>query len=159
MKKNKTALEKLDSSHKIAKRLEKIAPIVFWCCLILGALLLYLAIRNSIGNIVEIVTKLDNKAYTGEELQANYEYLIKKYGEWRIGNGGAGFEIEFVNISKALFSGFAIVSGAFSIVFFACSYLLGKWLLPKLAEQIKDDSEYESRREILKSIEKNNCEN
>ena len=151
MKKNLTAEQVYKHNQKWSKKLKVLAPICFWGCLALGILFVWVAFRNSFGNIAEIVSKLDKDIYTGEELQANYQYLLEKYGEWVIGNGGSGFEMTFVNIKRALFSGVMITSLIFAVVFFVSSYVLGKWLLPKLSQKITQDNQDMVNLEILKS--------
>lgn len=140
-KKHKTPQGIYKSNQKKSKILRISAPIVFWVFIALSILCLILAIKNSFGNVAEIIDLLDSKRFTGEELQANYSYLVAKYGEWLIGNGGAGFQITFVNIGHALFSGLMITSLVLCVVFLAGAYILGKWVLPKLAEQILIDNQ------------------
>ena len=97
-KKQLTAEEIYKKNQKKSKVLRILAPICFWGFLALSVLCLIFAIRNSFGNIAEIMALLDSKKYTGVELQSNYSYLIDKYGEWVIGNGSTGFTITFINI-------------------------------------------------------------
>lgn len=140
-KKQLTPEEIYKRNQKKSKVLRILAPICFWGFLALAIICLILAIKNSFGNVAEIINMLDTKKYTGEELQANYQFLVEKYGEWVIGNGGAGFQITFVNIGHALFSGLAITNCIFFVVFLVSAYLLGKWLLPKLSSQILLDNQ------------------
>jgi len=149
-KKQRTPQEIYKFNQKKSKVLRISAPIVFWVFIALSILCLILAIKNSFGNVAEIMDLLDSKAYTGTELQANYDYLVAKYGEWVIGNGGAGFQITFVNIGHALFSGLMITSLVLCVLFFAGAYILGKWVLPKLAEQILIDNQDYVNMQILK---------
>lgn len=128
-------------NQKKAKIFKILAPIIFWVFLALSILCLALAIRNSFGNIAEICELLDSKKYTGEQLQSNYAFLIDKYGEWVIGNGGNGFMITFVNIGNAVFSGLMIINSIFSLTFLLSAYILGKWLLPKISAQILLDNQ------------------
>ena len=129
--------------------------VCFWLFLILSIVCLYFAIRNSFGNIAEIINLLDKKNCTGEELQANYQYLIEKYGEWVIGTGGSGWTISFINIGRALFSGIMIMNCIFFVVCLTLS-ILSKWLLPKIAERIKDSSQDTVNIEVLKMVDNNN---
>jgi hypothetical protein len=94
---------------------------------------------------------LENKNYTGEQLQTNYNYLVGKYGEWTIGTGANGFQITFINIAKALFSGLMITNCILSVVLFVSAYVLGKWLLPKISEQILIDNQDMVNMTILKN--------
>lgn len=149
-KKQLTPEEIYKRNQKKSKVLRILAPICFWGFLALAIICLILAIKNSFGNVAEIINMLDTKKYTGEELQANYQFLVEKYGEWVIGNGGAGFQITFVNIGHALFSGLMITNCIFFVVFLVSAYLLGKWLLPKLSAQILLDNQNMVNLTILK---------
>ena len=149
-KKQLTPEEIYKRNQKKSKVLRILAPICFWGFLALAIICLILAIKNSFGNMAEIINMLDTKKYTGEELQANYQFLVEKYGEWVIGNGGAGFQITFVNIGHALFSGLMITNCIFFVVFLVSAYLLGKWLLPKLSAQILLDNQDMVNLTILK---------
>ena len=140
-KKQLTTEEVYKKNQKKSKILRTLAPIVFWGCIALSVVCLIFAIKNSFGNVAEIMRLLDNSIYTGEQLEANYTYLIEKYGEWVIGNGGKGFTISFVHIGKALFSGLMIANLICSVVFLISAYVLGKWLLPKISAQILLDNQ------------------
>lgn len=141
-------------NQKRARAFKVLAPIVRWGMLVLGVMFLILAIKNSIGNVLEIKSLLNSKTLTGEELKANYDMLIEKYGEWHIGNGGAGFSIEFIDITNAIFSGVAITCFSLSIICFASSYVFGKWLLPILAKQIDENNQNAVNLTVIKMAEK-----
>lgn len=151
MVKNKelTPEELYKKNQKKAKVLKKIAPFCFYGFLALSILCLIFAIKNSFGNIAEIMELLDNKKYTGEQLRENYNFLVNKYGEWVIG-GSAGFTITFVNVGNALFSGLMVVSVILSLVFFVSAFVLGKWLFPRLANQIMEENQEMVNMTILK---------
>ena len=153
-KKQLTPEEIYKRNQKKSKVLRILAPICFWGFLALAIICLIFAIKNSFGNVAEIINMLDTKKYTGEELQANYQFLVEKYGEWVIGNDGAGFQITFVNIGHALFSGLMITNCIFFVVFLVSAYLLGKWLLPKLSAQILIDNQDMVNLIILKGAKK-----
>ena len=153
-KKQLTPEQIYNRNQKRAKILKIISPICFWGFLALSIVCLILAIRHSFGNVAEILELLDNKKYTGEQLEKNYSYLIKKYGELNIGNGGAGFQITFVNIGHALFSGIMITSSVLAVIFFVSAFLLGRWLLPKISAQILEGNQDMVNRTILKNNEK-----
>ena len=149
-KKQLTPEEVYKRNQKRAKVLKIIAPFVFYGCIVLSILCLIIALKNSFGNIAEIMDLLDGKKFTGEELQANYKFLIDKYGEWVIGTGGSGFTITFVNVGNALFSGVMIICLFFFVIFLVSAFVLGKWLLPKLANQINEDNQDMVNMTILK---------
>lgn len=141
----------------MAKVLKILSPILFWCFLVVSFICLCFAIKNSFGNVAEIIDLLNSKEYTGEELKAHYEYLVEKYGEWQIGTGGAGFQITFINIKTALFSGIMIMNVIFSVIFLASAFL-AKWILPKLSAQILNDNQDMVNLMVLKSQENNKKE-
>jgi hypothetical protein len=152
-KKELTPEEIYKRNQRKSKMLRTLAPIVFWGCLALSVLCLIFAIKNSFGNIGEICNLLDNKKFTGEDLRNNYEYLTNKYGEWVIGTGSAGFTITFINIGSALFSGLMVANCFLSVLFLLSAYLFGKWLFPKLSEQILLDNQDMVNMTVLKSQE------
>lgn len=153
MKKKLSKEQIYKRNQKIEKIIKIATPIVFWLFIALAVLFLVLAVQNSFGNCSEIINKLDNKIYNDEQLQANYNELIEKYGEWTIGSGGSGFVIHFINIGKALFSGLMIVNLIFSITFAILSVLLGKWLMPYLARKMEQKNSDMVNLEILRKSE------
>lgn len=152
-KKQKTAEEIYNSNKKKAKICRVLSPVVFWGFIGIAIICFILAIRHSLGNIAEITNLLNTKRYTGEELQANYDYLIAKYGEWTIGNGGMGFQVKFVNIARACFGGIMIANFILCFVFLVGAFLLGKWLLPKTAQMIEQNNVDMVNLTILKEKE------
>ena len=150
-KKELTPEQVYKRNQKVAKALRILSPICFWGFLVLAVVCLIFAVKNSFGNVAEIIRLLDSKKYTGEELSANYEFLTNKYGEWVIGNGGMGFQIKFVNISHALFSGLMITNFTLCGVCIVLAYVLGKWLLPKVSAQILIDNQDMVNLTILKN--------
>lgn len=148
--------ENYKKNQKKVKIIKIATPIVRWGLLILSILFLYLTLKNSFGNIAEIIELLDSKKYTGEDLQRHYEMLINKYGKWNIGNGSAGFSIEFINIGKALFSGIAVTCFGLFVVCLISSFVFGKWLLPILAKQIEENNQNAVNLKIIEMAEKEN---
>ena len=127
------------------------SPIVFWVFLALAVIFLIVALANSFGNVNEITEMLDTKTHTGEELQANYAYLTEKYGEWVIGNGDKNFQIVFIDVKAAVFSGIMISCTVMASVYFAAAYILGKWLFPALAKKTLQDNQDMVNLTILKN--------
>lgn len=146
-----TAEEIYRKNQKKAKFLKIISPVCFWGFWVLAILCFVLAVRYSIGNMVEIMDLLDDKIYTGEELQANYDFLVAKYGEWGIGNGGAGFTLRFINIGHALFSKAFIFYSVMAVFFVSGAFILGKWVLPKIAKHIETENQDMVNITILKN--------
>jgi hypothetical protein len=105
-------------------------------------LFLLFTLKNSIGNVVDILNALDKKTWSGEELSANYQALIEKWGEWEIiGQGSAGIVVRYVDIGNALFSGLAITFATASFVSFACALVFGKIVFPLLYKHYKNSNE------------------
>lgn len=124
---------------KIFKRL---APVVFWTFLVLFVLFIILTIRNSWGNITEIIHLLDKDTFTGEEISQNYQYLIDKWGEWVIIGKNAGvFSVQFVDIRRALFSGLMITYMTLAIICICFAIIVGKILFPKLSQLYSDNNQ------------------
>lgn len=97
-----------------------------------------LTIKNSIGNITEILDLLDKDVYGNEQLALNYEYLVNKWGEWEIIGGGAGLNIRYVNIGKALFSGLMMVFTSLTAASLCIAIVFGKLVFPLLAKMYKN---------------------
>lgn len=149
-KKSLTPEQVYKRNQKWAKALGILAPIVFWGFLALAVVCLIFAVRNSFGNIAEIMNLLDDKKYTGEQLAENYNLLVEKWGEWIVGNGGTGFQIKFINIGKAVFSGLMIFNLTMSVVLFIGAFVVGKWLLPMLSRNITQNNQDMVNLTVLK---------
>ena len=153
-KKELTPEEIYKRNQKWSKVLKILAPICFWGFLALGVICFIFAIRHSFGNIAEIIDLLDAKKYTGEALRTNYNFLVNKYGEWVIGNGGSGFQITFIHIGHALFSGLMMANFILFNVFITAAFVLGKWLLPKISAQIFTENQDMVNLTVLKNANK-----
>ena len=69
--------------------------------------------------------------------------LWKKWGEWTvIGNDGSAFEVSFVNIGVALFSGLMKTYLILTIISFSTAIIVGKVLFPKLSTYYKATIRY-----------------
>ena len=100
-----------------------ITTIVFFC----------LAIRYSVGNVVEInkLLSVDSEI----ERQSNYDVLVEKWGKWYIvGDGRGVMDISFINIPKALFSGLMITFTTLTLIFLLLAVIIGKIILPMIAK-------------------------
>lgn len=143
-------------NQKKAKWLKRLSPIVFWAMIGLAIICLIVALKNSFGNLAEISRMLDDENLTGEQLTANYQILLDKYGEWIIGDGSKGFQMNFVNIKNAIFSGMMIGMVVCAVVFIIGAFVVGKWLMPKLAEQVAQNNQDMVNLTILKANNKEN---
>ena len=130
-----------------------LTPIVFWGCLAGAIVCLIFALKNSFGNVGEMLDMLDTKKYTGAELEQNYAQLIEKYGEWVIGHGNMSFTVKFINIKKVVFSGFMVLNFILSAGLLFCHFFFGKFLLPRVARAIDKKNQDMVNLEILKQTE------
>ena len=80
MKKQLTSKQIYKKNQFKSKCFKILAPITYW--LFIGLVLLFgsLAIKNSIGNVTEIIQKLDKDIYTRQEISTNYQELVEKWG-------------------------------------------------------------------------------
>lgn len=112
---------------------------MFWVFIGLTIFFASLTIRNSIGNVTEIIQLLDKDVYTRQEIAENYSILVEKWGEWSIiGTNGSLFEVKFIDISNALFSGLMKLYLTFTLISFGIAIIVGKVLFPKLSDYYKD---------------------
>lgn len=164
--KTKLSSEQIYKKNKLKSKLfKKLSPIVFWSFMALFLFFVILTIRNSWGNITEIINLLDKDIYTGEELSANYKYLVEKYGEWIIIGKNAGvFSIQFIDIRQAFFSGLMVTYIVLSVVCLIIA-VIGKILFLKLAEYYSDNNQdmvniatLQTNAEIQKNKKKSNYE-
>lgn len=115
--------------------LKNIAPVFFVVLLLLGVIFLALTLKNSLGNLTEIVELLDKDKYSRDEIRKNYSYLVEKWGEMELMDAGmGGIAIKYVNIKNAVFSGMAITYGILAAVFLVLSVVVGRVLLPFLSK-------------------------
>lgn len=92
-------------------------------------------VKNSVGNVVEILELLDVDNYTGTQLEQNYAMLVERWGEWEIHSANsAGLVIRYVNVGNALFSGLMITFSTLTIVSLCAAILLGKIVFPMLSK-------------------------
>lgn len=138
MAKALTSEQQYKRNQKRAKFIKRLAPICFWGMIGIAIFAFVLAIRYSVGNVIEIIHMLNKKAFNGEQLQQNYEILIQKYGEFVVGNGGMGFQIRFVNIGNALFSKMMVFYLITGLIMLGGAFVLGKWALPRIAREIDE---------------------
>lgn len=99
-------------------------------------------VKNSVGNILEILDMLDADKYSGEEIRQNYLYLIDKWGEWEIiGAGSAGLVVRYVDIGRAMFSGLMMLYMVLAAVAATIAVIFGKIVYPLLAKYYEDSNE------------------
>ena len=138
-----------------AKNVRILRPILKITLICLALIFLLVALRNSIGNLLEILDKLDKKKYTETQLVANYQSLIARWGEWEIvGANQAGLVIRYVNVGNAIFSGLMIT---FSILFGVTVFImlvLDKIIFPVIIKGCETDNEDLVNLTSLRTAEK-----
>lgn len=95
-------------------------------------------IRNSIGNVTEILNLLDKDTYNDVQLAENYKYLVEKWGEWEIIGSAGGLSIRYVDVGRALFSGLMITYTCLTAAMLCLAIILGKLVFPLLAKTYKN---------------------
>lgn len=98
-------------------------------------------IKNSIGNVTEILDLLDKDKYGDVQLAENYNFLVDKWGEWEIVGGGAGLNIRYVDVANALFSGLMITYLSLTAICLCLAILLGKLIFPQLSKMYKNNND------------------
>lgn len=125
-----------------SKIFKKISPITFWGFMGLFVFFVILTVGNSWGNISEIISMLDKNKLTGEQIAQNYDYLVRKWGEWIIvGQSNSTFSIRFIDIRQAFFSGLMITYITLAIICLVIAIVLGKVVFPKLAQLYSDNNQ------------------
>lgn len=115
---------------------------MFWVLIALTIIFFVLAIRHSVGNVVEVINLLDTDKYARSDLQINYNMLREKWGEWVLfGDEGAGISVKYINVGAALFSGLMITYTTLTLIFFLLAIIIGKILLPMLTNMYKNDND------------------
>lgn len=128
-------------NKKKAKIFKILSPVMCYLFLALAILFFIMMIRNSIGNVTEILHLLDKDIYTGEQIEENYAYLVEKWGEWEIvGAGTSGLVIRYVDVRNALFSGLMITYTILTIICVVLSIIFGKVLFPQLSKLFSDNN-------------------
>ena len=140
-KKQMTAEMLYKKNKKKAKIFKILSPVMCYLFLALAIMFFIMMIRNSIGNVMEILRLLDKDIYTGEQIEENYASLVQKWGEWEIvGAGTSGLVIRYVDVRNALFSGLMITYTVLTIICIALSIVLGKVLFPQLSKLFSDNN-------------------
>lgn len=113
-----------------------------------------MTIRNSIGNVIEIIDKLDKDQYNQVQLEENYEMLKQKWGEMIVfGDEAAGISIKYIDVGEALFSGLMVTFTTLTVIFLAIAIIFGKIILPILAKVYQDSNEQLVDIATLKTME------
>ena len=146
-------VEQIYKQNKKRARLFAIfTPIVLYLLLALTLLFFCLTMKNSVGNVVEILELLDREKFTGAELAQNYNELVARWGEWEIIGGGAhGLTIRYVNVGNALFSGLMVTFATLTIVSLCLAIILGKIVFPSLTKYFKNNNDEMVDMATLKS--------
>lgn len=141
-KKELTAEQIYKKNQSRVKTFKILGPVIFWFSILLTVIFVILAFANSIGNITEILDLLNKDKYSGEELAANYQYLVGKWGEWElVGEGMAGLVIRYVNVGNALFSGLMVTFSIFAIISLLLGIVFGKIVFPSMIKYYTANNE------------------
>lgn len=99
-------------------------------------------LRNSIGNVVEILELLDDEVYSGVEVREHYQMLVERWGEWTIvgDEENASLVIKYVDVGNALFSGLMITYCVLFLVSFVFAIIFGKIVFPLLAKHYESSN-------------------
>lgn len=149
-----TTSEIYKKNQRKAKVIKRLTPFIFWGCLALAVMFFVFALKNSIGNIIEIFNLLDKDKYTNVQIEQNYAMLVEKYGEIVLDGSKGGFAITFINVKKALINGLGLVCFELAIVFVASAFILSKWLLPKWTKSIIENNQDMVNLTVLENVEK-----
>ena len=99
-------------------------------------------LKNSVGNVTEILDLLDDDKWSGQEIEQNYAALVEKWGEWEIiGKDGAGIVVRYVDVRNAMFSGLAITFGALALISLVIAIVFGKIVFPLLKKHYDNTNE------------------
>lgn len=98
-------------------------------------------IVNSVGNVTEVLNLLDKDAYTPEEIVANYQMLVDRWGEWTLTDIVlGGLSVRYIDIGAAMFSGAALLYAILSATFLLIYIVFGKITLPLLAKMYANNN-------------------
>lgn len=85
---------------------------------------------------------LDKSKYSGDELVANYQYLVAKWGEWElVGEGMSGLVIRYVNVGNALFSSLMVTFFVLAIIILLFGIIFGKIVFPCMVKYYTNNNE------------------
>ena len=142
MKKQKKELtsEQLYRKNKsLAKVYAILSPLSWYLFLVLTLVFCIFAFENSVGNVVNILDKLDTKKYSGNEIEQNYLALVEEWGELQIGTGR--ISARYVHIGNALFSGMLKLYVTLASSSLCAAVILGKIVFKSLAKMYKNRNE------------------
>jgi len=141
-KKQLTPQQIYKKNLKKSKTFKRLAPLSFWLFIFLSGLFASLAFSNSVGNVTDIISKLDKDVYNRTEIAENYSALKEQWGEWTIiGDEGSLTEVKFINIKKAMFGGLMISQLTLAVLSLFLAFFLGKLLFPKLSLLYSDSNQ------------------
>lgn len=127
---------------KKSKTYKHLAPFSYWLFIILFGIFACSAFNNSVGNVTDIISKLDKDVYNRTEIAEHYAELKDKWGEWVIiGGDGSISEVKFINIKKAMFGGLMVTHLTLGILSLFLALFLGKFLFPKLSQLYSENNQ------------------
>lgn len=120
-----------------AKTFKILSVISLYFFLVLALVFVWFMFQNSVGNITDILQKLDGDVYNKEEIIANYNELAAKWGEWEI----VGASVRYIDIGNALFSGLMMTFSTLALVSLSFAIILGKIVFPLLKRYYENTNE------------------
>ena len=136
-KKTPLTSEQIYKKNKRKTKIFKILSIVSWYVfLALTFVFIFFMLRNSIGNVVGIISKLDSDVYNRTELIQNYNKLADQWGEWEL----IGVSVRYIDIGNALFSGLMITFCILASASILLAVLLGKIIFPALKKHYENSN-------------------
>jgi hypothetical protein len=118
-----------------------LGSVTWYSFLSLAVLFFGLTADNSFGNLAEIVNLLDENTYTQEELNANYEYLVDKWGELEIADTNSSeSSIKYIDVEQALFSDSMSTYSILSLGAFVAAVTFGKITFPLLVRHFRKNN-------------------
>ena len=137
-----TAEQIYKKNRQKAKIFSILTPVAWFLFLTLTIVFLCLAMRNSLGNVVEILELLDKEKYTGKEIRDNYARLAERWGEWEIAGEDNGiFAVRYIDVSAAMFSGLMFTYTILAAVSLTIAIVLGKIIFPALAKMYRNSND------------------
>lgn len=143
MEKTQLTTEQIYKKNKRkAKVFSTLTPIAWFSFLTLTIIFLCLAMRNSLGNVVEILELLDKEKYSGAEIRDHYTALAERWGEWEIaGEDNGVFAVRYIDVGAAMFSGLMFTYTILAFVSLTIAVVLGKIIFPSLAKLYKNSND------------------
>lgn len=139
--KNLTSEQIYKKNKKISKTFKILSPVTWYLLLITSLVFLILMLKNSVGNVLEILDLLNTEKYSGLEVKEHYQALVSKWGEWNVVGGDSSLlAVRYVNVRNAMFSGLMTTYCILACITFSCAIILGKIIFPILSRHYENSN-------------------